>query len=408
MTKRHHPDWISAYLKYASITEAPRRMHFWSAVGTLGGALRRRVWIDEVRFMWYPSFYIVFVAPPGVVAKSTTVDISTDILREVPGIRFGPNAVTWQALVSAFADSSEAFEYKGEFHPMSPITLVASEFGSLIDLRDGQMINLLIELWDGKKSYEKKTKMSGDDMVEAPFIHMQAGTTPDWIARNMPAGMIGGGLSSRILFVWGEMKERFVAYPHKQVSRQLDAKLRTELIEDLTTISLLAGEFTIEPDAEAWGEEWYEKFWRAAAHRANDPMMAGYGARKQTHLHKVAMVLSAARGDSLRITKDDLLLANTMLEDLERDMPKIFTAVGQSPESLQAHRFIEYIKLKGTVSYADAYRNIHLHFPDFRDFEGILAGAIRSEQVRMVSTVDGIFLHAMERNEKSADQVKAN
>jgi hypothetical protein len=394
MTPRHHADWITAYLKYASVTEAPRRMHFWSAVGTIGGALRRRVWIDEVRFMWYPSFYIVFVGPPGVVAKSTTVDISTDILRDIPGIKFGPNAVTWQALVSAFADASEAFEYKGEFYPMSPITLVASELGSLLDLKDGQMINLLIELWDGKKSYEKKTKMSGNDMIEAPFIHMQAGTTPDWIARNMPAGMIGGGLSSRILFVYGDQKERYVAYPHKSVSRDLDSRLREQLVEDLSKISLLTGEFRLTSDAESWGEEWYERFWKTAHLRMDDPMMAGYGARKQTHLHKVAMVLSAARGESLIITKDDLILANTMLEDLEKDMPRIFSAIGRTDESLQATRFIEYIHTKGSVPYAEAYKNIHLYFPDFRDFEGIVAGAIQSGQIKMLNTVNGMELQS--------------
>ena len=113
-------------MEYASVTEAPKRMHFWAAVGTVAGALRRRVWIDMKRFQWFPSFYIIYVGPPGVVAKSTTIDIATDLLKQVPGIKFGPNAITWQALVSAFAAASESFEYRGEFHPMSPLTLVAS------------------------------------------------------------------------------------------------------------------------------------------------------------------------------------------------------------------------------------------------------------------------------------------
>ena len=63
-------DWISRYLQYASVTEAPKRMHFWAAVGAVAGCLRRRVWLDQKRFSWYPSFYIVFVAPPGVVGLS--------------------------------------------------------------------------------------------------------------------------------------------------------------------------------------------------------------------------------------------------------------------------------------------------------------------------------------------------
>lgn len=390
---RNYPDWITAYLSYASVTEAPRRMHFWSAVGTVAGCLRRRVWIDMKRFTWYPSFYIVFVAPPGIIAKSTTIDISTDLLRQVPGIKFGPNAITWQALVTAFAGASEAFEFEEAWHPMSPLTLVASELGSLLNLQDKDMINLLIELWDGKKSYEKITKMSGNDIIEAPWINLQAGTTPHWIADNMPQAMIGGGLSSRCIFVYGDTKEKYVAYVDEQISDG-DAEMRAKLIEDLEQIAMLCGRFTISEEARTWGRAWYERFWRDAASRMDNQMLEGYASRKQTHIHKVAMVLSASRGDSLIITAEDLQLANTMLEDLEQDMNKVFSRIGRTENSLHAERFIDFVNRKGSISYAEAYKMIHIHFPDFRDFEGILIGAVRSGQIVIEEGGDGLMIKA--------------
>jgi len=390
---RHFKDWIPAYLEYASVTEAPKRMHFWSAIGTVAGCLRRRVWIDMKRFNWYPSFYIIFVAPPGIVAKSTTIDISTDLLKQVPGIKFGPNAITWQALVTAFAAASESFEFQGEWHPMSPLTLVASELGSLLNLQDKEMINLLIELWDGKRSYEKITKMSGNDVVEAPWINLQAGTTPHWIADNMPQAMIGGGLSSRCLFVYGDTKERYVAYVDEQVTTGDDV-MKQMLIQDLEQIAMLTGPYTISPEAREWGKVWYKNFWETASSRMDDQMLEGYAARKQTHMHKVAMVLSASRGSSLRIESEDLQLANTMLEDLETDMPRVFSRIGRTEDSMQAERFIDFVKRKGTIPYHDAYKMIHLYFPDFRDFEGILHGCLHSGQLRMVSTAQGMMLQA--------------
>jgi hypothetical protein len=388
---RHFKDWIPAYLEYASVTEAPRRMHFWSAVGTVAGCLRRRVWLDQKRFSWYPSFYIIFVAPPGVVAKSTTIDISTDLLKQVPGIKFGPNAITWQALVSAFVAASEAFEWQGEWHPMSPLTLVASELGSLLNLQDKDMVNLLIELWDGKRSYEKITKMSGNDTVEAPWINLQAGTTPHWIADNMPQAMIGGGLSSRCIFVYADKKEKYVAYVDEQVNGG-DEELRTKLIHDLEQISMMTGPFSLTTNARAWGASWYENFWGDAVSRMDDQMAQGYAARKQTHMHKVAMVISASRSSDRVITADDLQLANNMLLDLEADMPKVFSRIGRTEDSMQAERFIEYVIRKGSVTYEEAYKMIHLYFPDHRDFEGILSGAIRSGQVELVSTSLGMRL----------------
>lgn len=384
-------DWIKAYLEYASVTEAPRRMHFWAAVGVIAGALRRRVWIDMKRFQWTPSFYIIYVGPPGIVAKSTTIDIAADLLQQVPGIKFGPNAITWQALVSAFVSASEAFEYNGEWYPMSPLTLTASELGSLLNLQDKDMVNLLIEMWDGKKKYEKITKMSGNDIVEAPWINLQAGTTPHWVADNMPQAMIGGGLSSRCIFVYGDTKERYVAYVDEQIGKG-DKELRLNLITDLERISMLVGPYTIDERARAWGREWYERFWKDAASRMDDQMLEGYAARKQTHMHKVAMVLSASRGESLTITEEDLQLANVMLEDIEADMHRVFSRIGRTENSMQAERFIEYIRRKGSISYTDAYKMIHIYFPDFRDFEGILTGAIRSGQIIMESRPEGIML----------------
>ncbi|MBV5322712.1 MAG: DUF3987 domain-containing protein [Ilumatobacteraceae bacterium] len=327
------------------------------------------------------------------MAKSTTIDISTDLLKQVPGIKFGPNAITWQALVTAFAAASESFEYQSEWHPMSPLTLVASELGSLLNLQDKEMINLLIELWDGKRSYEKITKMSGNDVVEAPWINLQAGTTPHWIADNMPQAMIGGGLSSRCLFVYGDTKERYVAYVDEQVTKG-DDSFKQMLIQDLEQIAMLTGPYTISPEARAWGKDWYKNFWETASSRMDDQMLEGYAARKQTHMHKVAMVLSASRGSSLRIESEDLQLANTMLEDLEQDMPRVFSRIGRTEDSMQAERFIEFVKRKGSVPYHDAYKMIHLYFPDFRDFEGILHGCLNSGQLRMVSTAQGMMLQA--------------
>jgi hypothetical protein len=111
--------------------------------------------------------------------------------------------------------------------------------------------------------------------------------------------------------------------------------------------------------------------------------MEGYAARKQTHLHKTAMILSASRDDSLIIEEDDLMLANSMLSDLESDMTKVFSRIGRSEESIQAERFLDYIKKKGKVLYEDAYKNIYLYFPDFRDFEGVVLGCVRSGYIDM-------------------------
>ena len=111
-------------------------------------------------------------------------------------------------------------------------------------------------------------------------------------------------------------------------------------------------------------------------------------------MHKVAMVLSASRSSSLILTPEDLQLANEMLEDLEKDMHRVFSRIGRTEDSMQAERFIDFVRRKGSVPYHDAYKMIHIYFPDFRDFEGILSGAINSGQLRIINTAAGIMLQA--------------
>lgn len=380
---RNFPDWITAFLDYSSYGEAPRHMYFWAGVSAVAGALRRKVWIDQAYFKWFPNFYICLVAPPGIVSKSTTAGISMSMLRRVPGIKFGPDVVTWPALVSAFADSTEAFEYNGEYLPMSAMTLESSEFGNLLNPQDKEMVDLLVSLWDGKQgAFEKHTKGSGKDSVQNPWINLIACTTPSWIAGNFPEYMVGGGFTSRTVFVYAEAKSKFVAYPGLQVPKDLD-KFSDALVEDLTKISELVGEYRLTPEAVVWGEQWYKAHYSARASNLDPERFGGYIARKQTHIHKLAMVLAASAGDSLEITPDHLQVADNMVTDLEPDMQFVFSKIGRTDTSLYIERLVQFVHDKGAAPYDEAYRHVHSHFPSMRDFEDLVIGCVRAGYIKL-------------------------
>lgn len=397
---RNFPDWLKAYCDHTSYTESPRRMHFWTGVSTIAGVLRRRVWLDMRYFIWTPCFYIVLVAPPGIVSKSTTAGVGMDLLRKVPGIKFGPQAVTWPALVQAFADAAEQFELNGEWHTQCALTLESSELGNLINPDDREMIDLLVTLWDSKTGgFTKVTKSSGTNIVENPWINMIACTTPAWIAGNFPEYMIGGGWTSRCIFVYAEKKEKFQAYPYKYTPPD-HSETKAKLIQDLEHMSInLAGPFTLSPTAEAWGEAWYQRHYDKPPKHLEDERFAGYLARKQTHLHKLAMILSASRGDSQIIELDDLAVSEIMLTEIEKDMPKVFQKIGRTEVSVQAERFIEYVRVNSPVNYTVAYHYIHAQFPMFRDFESVCAGAVRAGFISMTMEGTNMILRYIRKEE---------
>jgi hypothetical protein len=362
-------------------------MYFWTGVSTISGALRRHVWIDQFYFKWYCNLYIILVAPPGVVAKTTTADIGMDLLRRVPGVQFGPSVVSWQALVQAFGNAAESFldESTGEYITHSPMTISSGEFGNLLNPQDKEMVDMLVNLWDGK-GFRKVTKHSGTDDVVNPWINIIACTTPAWIAGNFPEYMIGGGFTSRCVFVYADAKERFVAYPGLQVAGNIAAQA-DDLVADLEHISTkLVGEYKLSPEAIEWGKAWYEDHNTHRPVHLQDERFGGYLARKQTFIHKIAMILAASQRDELIITKEDLETSSIMVTDLELEMINVFKKIGRSDLSLAGDRLISYIKLRKECPYAEAYRYIHAQFPAFKDFEDVLKGLIQAGFLTLLMT----------------------
>jgi Protein of unknown function (DUF3987) len=389
---RNFPDWITAYVEYASVTEAPKRMHFWCGVSVLAGAVRRKVWIDMKRFCWYPNFYIIFVAKPGIVSKTTTMDIGIDLLRAVPGIHFGPKVITWEALVQTFANIPESFEFNGEYYPMSAMTCASGELGNLIDPQNQQLIDAYISLWDGGKVFDKVTKTSGSDSIECPWINMIGCTTPAWLQDNVPHAAVGGGFTSRCIFVYGEGKEQYIPWVDEKVSSR-DDETRMKLIQDLEHIAAnLVGPMEITKEARDWYRPVYELQWKRAHEDLGSAMAEGYLARKQTHMCKTATILALSRSDSKLIELEDLQLATIVLENLEPDIPRIFSNIGKSDDSIQVDKLLAIIKRHGEMPYENAYRTVHAHFPNAKDFEGVVSGAIRAGFLELVNRADGFKL----------------
>ena len=383
-------------------------MHFWSGVSAVAGALQRHVWVDMGAFQWLANHFIVFVAPPGIVAKSTTAGLATGLLRRVPGIKLGPNAVTAAALARSFAESHEEFEIAGTFYPQCALTLVSSELGNLIDPKDRQMIDLLTELWDGLQvDFTKVTKTAGSDTIVNPWINLIACTTPAWLAANFPEYVLGGGFTSRCIFVYADKKEKLIAYPSRSMLPDF-LENRDQLVADLETISkTLLGPVTLTPEAYSYGEDWYNHLHTSNKFKLSDDRLEHWLAREQAHLHKLAIILSASRRDDLVITPEELALADQMLKDIEIDIPIVFDKIGRAAGSNNSDRFLKYIEARGEVPFQDAVKYIKGYFPQSRDFSGMLQLLLSAGQVRLDTRANGQFLCSGETPKPSATPPKS-
>lgn len=392
MAKRLCGDWLKTFVDYASFGEAPLKMLFWTGISTVAGALRRRVWIDQKYFQWLPNFYIVLVAPPGIVSKSTTANIGMNLLREVRGpsgatsINFGPDIITWQAILTALEkfQTGEIDSRTGEIHPMAAVTFCSDELGNLLKPQDTEFVDLLVALWDGKRgSLKKETKNSGSNKIENPWVNIIGCTTPSWIAGNFPEYMIGGGFTSRCVFVYADKKRQLVPYVDEVVPANFE-ETKQRLIHDLTEISNMFGEFTLSTEARTWGRSWYKAHWdKPPAHLTGD-QFAGYLSRKQTHLHKLAMVLSASESDELVIHERHLVKAFAFAETIEADMPKVFARIGQTMITRGSSEILEIVRHQPGINQSDLYKRL-FRTMSYQDFVLALNGCINSSQLHSLN-----------------------
>ena len=289
--------------------------------------------------------------------------------------------MTWQSLTQSMEEACEYVKYvdsKGvdQLQAMSPITCSVPELGTFLKMDDSALVDVLISMWDGQlENWGHKTKSSGNIEIKNPWLNLLACTTPSWLEQHFPTSMIGGGLTSRIMFIYGDKKRHLVAYPDEQTPEDDYYAHRQLLVEDLQRIALLSGNYALSPAARKWGTRWYEALWsRRPTDMAND-RYSGYISRKQTHIHKVAMVLAAAQRESLVVEEQDLIDADALLASIEPDMIKVFESVGVVDEAKNIANIVAHVKAYSWIDPQQLFNLLRNNISD-RDYKNAIKIAL--------------------------------
>lgn len=365
-------NWLSAYGEYTTESESPDAYHLWTGLSILASATRRNLWLNQGIYLLFPNLYVILVGPPGV-AKSTTIRMGRNILLGADDVVFGPDSITREELIRVMAKS-------GEKDKQSAITIHSSELSSLIEPSGVKMIQFLTDIFDGDFKWRYATKGSGRDTINNPILNILAGTTPMWIADGLPSTVIGHGFTSRIIFVWGD-KPRYL----KPFPAEPNPKLVKALQNDIDYISRVEGEFEWGPGS----RDLYSDIYTTLANSPpKDFRVEGFHARKKIHLLKVAMLLSIAEDDDLTLTQRDLETAHKILNSLEADMHKTFSAVGKYEHASDLERVENRIFEEGGMTP----EQIHSEFyavGDVQEIAKILLMLVSMGRIQKVKGGDG-------------------
>jgi len=267
---------------------------------------------------------------------------------------------------------------------MSPLTCSISELGTFLRPDDSGLISFLTDVWDGKeRPFLHNTSSSGNIKVENAWLNIIGATTPAWLQNNFPASLISEGIGSRIVFIYADQKRRLTAYPSR-AGRAIDYHdTKKKLLEDLIVMAKIIGEYNLTEDAYVWGEQWYKEH-----NGTRNPLLAsgrygGYLARKQTHMHKLAMVLAAAQRDDLIITREDLIEADAILGAAEISMIKVFESMGVVDEAKHIAELVAFVKAHVWITGRDLYRLCY-NIMSEKDFKQALKIAIDGDLLEVV------------------------
>jgi hypothetical protein len=221
-----------------------------------------------------------------------------------------------------------------------------------------EIIPILTDLFDGKKSFRQKTRSGGLIELTNPLITMLAGSTADWLETNIPVNAYGGGFLSRIIFVYANRKSKDVPLP--ELTPKIK-RLRLELAAELTWINAnMGGDVVWTPEA----KEWYVRFY-GSWDPNDDPgnsVQKGYRNRRTEHLLRVAIVFAVSQKRNLILDVDALVAADEALKIIEVHMAKCFeNAAPQMAFSKTYRMVLDFIEEKGPCTKRQITRALWRH-----------------------------------------------
>lgn len=339
--KRMLPDWIDGFLLLTKNSEPPKMFKKWTAISAIASALQRKVKVEwGTSLTFYPNFYIVLVGP-SATGKNTAMNFALDIMSEIPTIQLAAQSTTRQALIRRLQKTNltdiDSETGKQLFH--SSMTIFSKEFTVFLGYHNVEMISALCDWYDCDNRWKYETISREVEEIIGVWVNIIGGTTPDSLRASLPIESIGAGLTSRIIFVVEDTREKLVTLPMRT---QEEIELQQMLIRDLEHISMLSGTYHYTEDFVGAWDTWCRRADETPPF--SDPKFDGYNGRRRAHLMKLCMIVSASHGrNEMILTQDDLERAIELLQEVEVRMGLVFKGMGRSTMSDMVSRAIAFV-----------------------------------------------------------------
>lgn len=384
------PNFLEGFLQLHQGTEVPDSFALWCGVASVSAAMGRNSWLKAGPFTVYPNLFIVLVAGSGKCRKSTAINAAEDILRLMSP---GPNLIAQKLSPEALIQAVRRVETKDMTRLLAEEStgfVVADELATFLNKKtyEAGLASLLISLYDCKTNFTYRTISRGVEEINNACLGMLAGSTVDWIRSGVPEEAVGGGLTSRILFIYVDTPAPPVPFP---AWTEEHARLKDRLVRQLQAISTIKGDFTLSPGALSLYTSEYANFReRTGVKFWNDKTLEGYASRRHMQQLKLAMVLSACESTD-RIIKDKHVAAATqMLQDNERFLQLVLSLITSSSHGTEVSTVLNYIRRHRRATRTELIRAFSTRL-NARTLNEIIDTLVQSEQIVLAATASGTY-----------------
>lgn len=343
------PTFLQGFVDLNGGTEVPPLFALWSGLGCVSAALGRNLWTEMGHYQFYSNLAIVLVAGAGRMRKSTAIDVGADMLRELsPAPNILPNKCSTEKLIDSLRQI-ETTDPTKMLKESAVGFLLIDELVTFLNKRsyDQGLGEMLMPLIDAKKEFKYATLSRGDVHLKNVCVGLLGASTVELLREAIPREAIGGGLTSRIVFVYCN-----TPMPPKLWTTFDDTKrrLRGQLLDQLRAVaSLREGQCVFHDDAKSVLNDDYESNYQTSPFRV-DPYLKAYASRRHIHIMKVAMCLSAidprTRASRL-VTEFHIRSAIGLIEATEGSLQLMMRLITSSEEGTALDRILQIIEGHG-------------------------------------------------------------
>jgi len=318
-----HNEFLKNYLIYTSGNETPEVFHTWMGIACISGAVERRVWVPRGFSLIPLGMYILLAGNPGIVSKSSCLDLGTPLLEEI-GASVFTGATSKRKFVDDMCQATRTVDTpEGQFEHCS-ITAACDELNTLLGSGGPEMEKFLVEMFSRTKKYEDKSRNAGSFLLPNPSLNIVACVVPHWFGNNMANNLSSTGLLARFIILYAT--EPRGSFPDPVVTPQAEAA-RQKCLEILFNLTSFYGPMTKTEGAVKYFEDWYNNY---KIEYTEDYRMIDYLVRKKrAHVPKLAAIM--ALGDlRMEIQEKDYRRAIEQLDRVDDMTRQVYVLSGSN------------------------------------------------------------------------------